>query len=225
LSSAPQQLPAAPGAQAVQLWRIDLKGPATAQDAALLSAEELDRAARFAFDHLRQRYVLAHAALRRVLGQALSRDPASLAWQHGAQGKPSLLGGEGLHFNLSHSDEVAVLALSAHHEVGIDVEMHHAPRDAANLSQAVLTESERAWMLAGAPADLDRRFLCCWTRKEACIKAIGAGLSLPPQTFDAGPGDALSSVALTWAQRTWAVTVTPIDAGDGVIAALALTTP
>lgn len=221
-AAAPQRLP---DAQAVQLWRIDLKGPATAQDAALLSTEERDRSARFAFDHLRQRYVLAHAALRRVLGQALSRDPASLVWQLGAQGKPSLLGGEGLHFNLSHSDDVAVLALSTHHEVGIDVEIHHQQRDAANLSQAVLTESERAWMFAGGPADLDRRFLCCWTRKEACIKAIGSGLSLAPQTFDAGAGDAPATVALTWAQRTRAVSVMPIDAGDDVIAALALAAP
>ncbi len=219
------RLPAAPGAEAVQLWRIDLNGRASEQDTALLSAEERNRAARFAFDHLRQRYLLAHAWLRRVLGQALGRDPASLAWQYGAQGKPLLSTNDGLFFNLSHSGDVALLALSDRHEVGIDVEVHGNPRNAAELSQAVLTPSERAWVFEGRAQDIDRRFLCCWTRKEACIKAIGSGLSLAPQTFDAGAGDVGSVIEFTWETRSRMVTVVPMVAGDDVIAALALTAP
>jgi 4'-phosphopantetheinyl transferase len=218
--AAPHRLPAAPGFDAVQLWRIDLHGEATAQDAALLSHEEQHRAARFAFDHLRHRYVLAHAALRRLLGQAMGRDPAALVWQLGAQGKPSLH--DGWFFNMSHSGDVGLVALSAQHEIGIDVELNQKPHDAVELSKAVLTSSERTWMLAGGPADVDRRFLCCWTRKEACIKAIGSGLSLAPQTFDAGAGDTRTTLKLTWAQRAWPVTVMPMAAGDDVIAALAL---
>jgi 4'-phosphopantetheinyl transferase len=218
--AAPQRLPAAPGFDAVQLWRIDLRGEATAQDAALLSHEERHRAARFAFDHLRHRYVLAHAALRRLLGQAMGRDPAALVWQLGAQGKPSLH--DGWFFNMSHSGDVGLVALSAQHEIGIDVELNQKPHDAVELSKAVLTSSERTWVLAGGPTDVDRRFLCCWTRKEACIKAIGSGLSLAPQTFDAGAGDTSTTLKLTWAQRAWPVTVMPMVAGDDVIAALAL---
>jgi 4'-phosphopantetheinyl transferase len=219
------RLPSAPGREAVQLWRIDLTGQATEQDAALLSAEERSRAARFAFDHLRRRYVLAHAALRRVLGQALGLDPASLGWQLGAQGKPALPRGSGVFFNLSHSGDVGLLAVSHAHEVGVDVEVLGPTRDATQLSQAVLTPSERAWVFAGSPQDIDRRFLCCWTRKEACIKAIGSGLSLAPQTFDAGAGDMCTTINLTWLHRSRPVTVMPLDAGAGVIAALALTVP
>lgn len=206
----------------VTLWRIALNGTFTDAEWADLPPSEQARAERFAFAHLRHRHVKAHAALRRLLASALSVTPASLTWVLGAQGKPALADPRAPAFNLSHSGDVALVALSFEHEVGVDVEVLAPQRDVAGVSALVFTPPERAWVQGGDAADLDRRFLRVWTRKEACIKAIGSGLSLSPSEFDAGPGDTASSTTLQWQGRNWPLQVMPVEAGEDVVAALAV---
>jgi 4'-phosphopantetheinyl transferase len=206
----------------VALWRIALHGTPTDDEWADLPPSERARAERFAFAHLRHRHVKAHAALRRLLAQALGVAPAAVAWQVGAQGKPALADPRAPAFNLSHSGDVALVALSFEHEVGVDVEVLGPQRDVPGVSDLVFTPSERAWMRAGGTADLDRRFLQLWTRKEACIKAIGSGLSLPPGEFDAGPGGIAGTATPRWQGRDRPLQVMPLEAGDDVVAALAI---
>jgi 4'-phosphopantetheinyl transferase len=218
-------LPPVREAPAVRLWRIELSGAPSPDDLAVLDAQERDRAARFAFEPLCRRYVIAHAAVRRLLGQALGRDPASLVWEFGSQGKPSLHPNTGLWFNWSHSEDLALLAMSSEQDLGVDIEIKQPTRplrDAAALARTVLTSSEQRWVHAAGEPELASRFLSCWTRKEACIKAIGSGLSLAPQTFDAGAGDGTAQLELAWCGRTWPLTVMPLEAGSDVVAALAL---
>jgi len=109
------------------VWRIDLELPGADIDREfiLLSADERDRANRFIFKKDRNRYIAARSALRRTLGRYLQDDPAELRFTYGSHGKPSLHSAcnpQNLRFNLSHSGEVALIALAVATEVGIDVE-------------------------------------------------------------------------------------------------------
>jgi 4'-phosphopantetheinyl transferase len=117
----------------------------------------------------RRRWVGARWALREVLGRYLERDPAAIELRLGERGKPMLAApGESLRFNLSHSGELALIAIGEDAEVGIDVQL-----------------------LGSRPA----QFYADWTRREATAKCHGTGLWAPlPETavsvaeLDAGPG-------------------------------------
>jgi 4'-phosphopantetheinyl transferase len=155
----------------------------------LLAAEELARADRFRFARDRAYYISRHAALRLVIARYLGAAPASLLFADEAHGRPVLAhSASGLHFNLSHSGDFALLAVSTS-AVGVDIEQtrtipdllqvarhHFAPLEVENLSRLA-----RDQQLFG--------FYTIWTRKEAFVKAIGHGLSYPLDAFSTGRTD------------------------------------
>ncbi len=156
--------------------------------AALLSADEHARAARFRFDIHRTRYSAARAALREILAEYLSVPARSIEFSFNPYGKPFV---EGLHFNLSHSADLAVYAVSRTREVGIDVERLDTQFAAEQIPERFFTETEVA-SLRALPEHLQlEAFFNCWTRKEAYVKARGLGLSLPLSSFDVtlAPGE------------------------------------
>src|SRR5215207_2728468 len=111
----------------VHVWRVELARLYTlaAELAGALSPDERERAARFRFEKDRLRFTLSRAALRTLLGLYLESSPGSVLFTQNSFGKPFLAGQTGrgpLHFNASHSKEMALYALSAEHEVGVDVE-------------------------------------------------------------------------------------------------------
>lgn len=118
--------PQLPGG-AVHVWRMSLEFPSTRSSpfAACLSADELDRMARYHFREDQLRYGMTRAALRHLLGAYSARDPTRLMFRYGSNGKPTLAppgGGRGLAFNLSHSHRLVLFAVAGDREVGIDVE-------------------------------------------------------------------------------------------------------
>lgn len=208
----------------LRLWRVDLRVPASAEQLRTLSSDEVARAARFVFPRDRRRFEAAHCALRFLLAQELGTDAAALAFDAGAQGKPVLTGAGGPAFNLSHSGDVALLALATDASVaaiGVDVEIDDEQRHSDALAARVFTPAELAQYRATAPQERGRAFLRGWTRKEACLKAAGTGLSLAPASFDAGLDADMRRVELRWREQVWALRVVSVDAGPGVIAALA----
>ncbi len=213
-----------------RLWRIDLSvDPAPAVEAGL-DALEMARAGRFVFPRHARRYRVSHAALRALLADGLGIAPGEVVFELGAHGKPSLAvaahGGAALSFNMSHSDDVALVATVAQAaaDIGVDVELLRDMPDAVALAQRHFTPSECAEMAAAAALGEAARnlgFLRGWTRKEACLKAIGSGLSLAPHTFDAGlaPEHRIVPIDTPQGQRRVAVWSLPDD-GD-IVAALA----
>ena len=179
--------PAAPmiSREEVHVWRIDLTH-ADAIDFSVLSDGELERAARFHFENDRSRFKVARAALRSILGRYAQLVPDALVFRQNAYGKPFLTNPRtaGLHFNLSHSKDVALLAVSREREVGIDVEFMRPDFTTQEVADHFFSAAEVA-TLAGVEARLrTRAFFNCWTRKEAYIKARGEGLSLSLDSFD-----------------------------------------
>lgn len=166
-------------------WSLAGKEAEAVEQLAELSAEEQARAGRFKFRVDRRRYVRAHLGMQRVLAAYAEREPRELVLGRGAHGKPYLVGGEGLGFNLTHSGNVAVLAVGWGVEVGVDVE-RVVPEADHPTSQ--LSEREQAY-LRGVPAE-ERAdaFYRCWTRKEALLKGMGMGLIGKMEEFSALPG-------------------------------------
>jgi 4'-phosphopantetheinyl transferase len=144
-----------------------------------LSLAERDRAARFKFVLDRRRYLVAHAALRSILAAYLTANPRELQFGSGPHGKPKLASetAHEIEFNLSHSHELALLAVTRGREIGIDVE--HVRQDFAfdEVAKRFFTAREVA-ALGALPRALQREaFYRCWTSKEALLKGKGTGLS------------------------------------------------
>ena len=157
----------------------------------LLDAEEGRRADRFTVAGGKARYLTAHGMLRIVLGRALATAPSALRFQEGARGKPSLAPPAAVptpHFNISHSGDAAVVALAGA-ELGVDVESLRPVARAERLAARFFSDRERQ-SLANLPAGLyDPAFLAIWTAKEAYLKAVGSGISMPLRKIEIDVGE------------------------------------
>jgi 4'-phosphopantetheinyl transferase len=173
------------GAGTVELRAVALAVPDAdvAGARALLSADERERADRFVFARDARRFIVCRAALRSALAEHVGADPREIAFEYSPYGKPRLPGPRGPSFNVSHSGELAVIALAAGRELGVDVEQCRRVRDCLRLAELAFSPLERARLAALPAADRDDAFLVCWTRKEAFAKACGDGLSRPLDRF------------------------------------------
>lgn len=202
------------------LWQVDLDAAPT--DASSLSEAERARAARFVFPRDAQRYVAAHAALREILSAQTGIAPERLEFSEGEFGKPSLVGQSDVHFNLSHSHSIGMIAVNHGAEVGVDVELARTVSDAMALAATCFTSGEIRMLQATPAAARDRAFLIGWTRKEAAIKALGLGMSADLQSLEVGLETAERKVQCVAGSRMRALQVFSIPLGEGVLGALAL---
>ena len=147
----------------------------------LLSAEELQRANQLRFDRDRRRFVVSHGLLRLILSGYSDVDSHKLQFNQGPHGKPAL--STGSEFNLSHSNELALIGITTTAPLGVDVEFVREVGDAEGIARRFLSKSEQADLL-GLPRDQwPAAFFSCWTRKESYLKALGYGLSVPLDDF------------------------------------------
>jgi 4'-phosphopantetheinyl transferase len=179
----------------VHLWSIDLTRHEnrTQYYHQLLSPDEAERADRFYFEKHRMRFTRARATMRQILSRYVGVPPAELAFSYGAAGKPELSGDSeksGIRFNLSHSGELALLAVTQKLAVGVDVELVDAKITGEDIAVRFFAAGEASRLRAMPPAERADGFFACWTRKEAYIKALGEGLSVPLDSFEVafGPG-------------------------------------
>ena len=195
---------------------------------ALLSPDERRRAESFYFRKDRDRFVLARALLRIVLGRYLKLNAAEVRFSYSAYGKPALAQGCGtgeIRFNLSHSNALALYAVTRGREIGVDIEYIRPELAGEEIAERFFSAAE-AEALRRLPAhQRTEAFFNCWTRKEAYIKAIGEGLSVPLNEFDVTlvPGEAArllkTSGNLQEASRWSLLELAP---APGYVAALAL---
>lgn len=162
---------------------IDAAVPALPRCSALLSADERVRAERYRFPRDRDRYIVRRATLRLLLGRYLERAPTALRFVNNTCGKLALIDG-GAEFNLSHSRNLALFALSREVAVGCDIEFHDQRFLADNIADRLFSATEGHELHAFAATAQTAAFFDGWTRKEAFIKARGLGLSLPLDSFD-----------------------------------------
>jgi 4'-phosphopantetheinyl transferase len=170
---------------------------------ATLTGDEQERAAKFYFPKDRQHFIVARGLLRLILGRYLDQAPTQLRFVYNAYGKPSLEATPSLHFNLSHSKGLALLGVSSDRELGIDLEYVRTDFPFEQVAKSVFSVPEQAILRSLPEAAKPEAFFNAWTRKEAYIKALGQGLSIPLDQFDVAflPGEpaALREVRGTWA--------------------------
>ena len=181
----------------VDVWLVNLEA---AGDWLPPTLAEAERAARLVSAALQRRYLHSHAALRAILGRYAT---AALDFAVGEHGKPYLPALPELRFNLSHSHEMALIAVSREVEVGVDVERLRPLPECMAIAERFFPPVDAAALAEVAPDAREAEFFRRWTRIEAMLKACGVGLYGAGRTLD---GD-------------WAVL--PVEVGPHYYAAVA----
>jgi len=163
----------------VHIWRAALD-EAGWPEAERLPAPERERAASFLREEPGRRWVAARWALRRVLEVYLEEPAAEIELELGDNGKPRLCDGNGIKFNLSHSNGLALVAVTENREVGVDVELIEPGRDLVALAKRALPREDAAAVRTASESECAAVFYGAWTRHEARLKCLGTGLGASP---------------------------------------------
>ena len=147
----------------------------------LLSPEEIKRSERFIFERDSYRYQVTHSMKRLILGNYLDCDAQYLRFEVGNYGKPSLASLQNvlnIQFNLSHSHNLILIAVTRADSIGIDIEYYKKKLSIESLAEIIFSPLERKFF-SELKSQQERKkvFFRCWTRKEAYLKAIGTGLT------------------------------------------------
>jgi 4'-phosphopantetheinyl transferase len=173
----------------IHVWyaKLDQSMPSVDNIKHLLTTAEKSRVERFHFDRDKIRYIGAHAILKILLSYYLDTRPHSINFQAGRYGKPALNKIKhkgGLRFNMSHSEGIALYAITRNCEIGIDIEKIREIPEADNIVKRFFSKNEIKKYYT-APNSRKREFFFeIWTRKEAFTKAIGSGLFHPLDVFE-----------------------------------------
>ena len=178
-------------APVIDIYAIDLsmEDGLLQREQSLLSKEEQAQAQRYVLPQLSRRYTAAHTALRRILGKYARTDPRQLAIAKGPYGKPYLPQHPHIAFNLSHSEDLALIAVTAGStadnpiRLGIDLEYCRRSPAFTKISGRYFTDAERAELPSWQSPEFAKEFLRLWTGKEAVTKCLGTGLRTPLRDF------------------------------------------
>jgi 4'-phosphopantetheinyl transferase len=210
----------------IHVWsaRLPDSGGSVSQFLSVLSQDEIDRAGRFRQQKDRQRFIVSRGLLRKLLARYANKSAAQLRFAEGIYGKPELLDNESnLRFNLSHSGDRALYAVTREREVGVDVEAENPDLEWVQIARGFFSPIE--WnALARLEIEQGRQaFMDLWSRKEALHKAIGAGFSLAADKVPLPLGKSpiqVSAQTLSGADALWSIR--HLEAGAGYYAALAV---
>ncbi len=150
----------------------------------------------------RKTFGVSRGLLRRLLGHYANCAPEAISFAYGDEGKPSVAGpveAKTLRFNVSHSGGTLLIALARNIDVGVDLERIRPRKGLDALARRYFSQAEQIAMKSAPEAERPRVFFSIWCRKEACLKAIGRGVTYPLATLDfAEPG----SVTITLCEGT-----------------------
>jgi 4'-phosphopantetheinyl transferase len=179
------------GAADLHIWLIQVDPPPESLRAlaATLSPDEQHRAARFHFERDRIRFVAARGNLRRILSRYRGCNASDITFEYSSHGKPALPH-DPLSFNLSHSGDWALCAVTLARRVGVDIELLRPDLASETIAERFFAPGEVAALRALPLGEQTAAFFRCWTRKEAFVKARGEGLSLPLDRFEVTLGPA-----------------------------------
>lgn len=220
----------APAGVNVEIWTIPLDVSAQQITAALafLSPDERARAATFRNEQAKRNYIVAHAALRRILANHLSLDPAAIPFSTGSYGKPALTAtAQGQwEFNLTHSRDLALVAVARGAEVGVDVEPVRPMPDAVPIAERFFSKTESEALRALPETEQSGAFFRLWTRKEALAKATGMGIANSLARFEVTWGEVAEVRAIEGnARLARAWTLHAFEPVPGYVAAVAVRSP
>jgi 4'-phosphopantetheinyl transferase len=173
----------------VHVWRVFIDTANFQSESLLetLSADELTRAEQFQFEKDQRRFIMARGILRMILAHYVGKKPHELRFEYTSYGKPVLATTDGydtLSFNLSHSGEIALYAVTRNRKIGIDVECIRDNFDVGQIAHRFFSAGEISSLDKIPKQKQSEVFFQYWTRKEAFIKAMGKGVSFPMEQCD-----------------------------------------
>ncbi len=168
----------------IHLYRCRLSCVSEENVFCTLSGPEKERADRFGCDQFRHRFIASHICLRHILAVYSKTVPERLKFSHNNYGKPYLSNDTSLWFNLAHSGDMALIAVTRIGEIGVDVEQLRTMSQAADIADRYFHIEEKKFLQKAANAVFPALFLSIWTKKEACIKAVGRGLTQSLAAFN-----------------------------------------
>ena len=162
----------------VHIWSVNLKLlPSQIEElSTILSSDEIERANRFYFERDKNRFIIARGTLRKILSRYLNIEPKKLQLTYSARGKP-YLENTSILFNLSHSQDLALYAITKVNLIGIDLEYIRPMNDAESLAKRFFSSQEYNFISQLPPQKQQETFFKLWTCKEAYLKATGDGLT------------------------------------------------
>ena len=177
----------------VVVWAVplDISPELASTVAEWLDPTEAARASRYHFEHHRRRFIARRAARRWILAELLGgMAPGEVPFREVGSGKPEVCvrNSVPLHFSASHSEEMALVAVCREMPIGVDVEMYRMVEGSLWEVRHLFSEGERMALEALSERERAKIFFDCWTRKEACVKADGAGLEIPLDSFEVPTG-------------------------------------
>lgn len=196
----------------------------------LLSDDEQERAKRFVRVQDREKFVQVRGSLRRLLGTYLDQAAGELCFDYGDYGKPQLApfcNLLNLQFNVSHSHEMALIAVTPAAAVGIDLEHVNTQVDYHNISRRFFAEDEHYVLLQQPVKQQCHVFFQLWTRKEACIKAMGGSIAHALDQVTVAQGLQQSPVTITVIEQSSSrlLFVHNLALGKNYLGAVATTQP
>lgn len=162
------------------MWDLDVDEAELGLCKSHLNKAEIARSTRYVNQRLTDRFCVARGRMRRVLATYTGSPPEALDFATNKQGKPRLASGP--HFNLSHSQGTAALAVCADHAVGVDIEYWRMVEE--GVAHRFFSPAEISELSTLPAGGFEQGFFRCWSRKEAVIKAVGLGISMPLDSFD-----------------------------------------
>ena len=173
----------------VHIWRSALDLPCECIRSLMekLSLDEKGKAKRFRFDRDRKRFIAGVGILRIILGRYLSVEPDELRFLHGKYGKPRVFdefGNELIHFNMSHSEGLALYGFSRKHEIGVDIQRIQPIPEMDQIVESYFCAKEKEKYFSCSTESREEYFFKIWARKEAVLKANGSGLLFPAERLN-----------------------------------------
>jgi phosphopantetheinyl transferase len=163
----------------IDIWLVPCDGADDPEAYDILSEAERGRADAFVFPEHRRRFIRAHSSLRQVLSCYTAIAEGAIRFGSGKKGKPCLENSAAspFSFNLSHSGDLAVVAVGGVSEIGVDIEQVRPAPDWEEIAKGTFRREEAEWVRAAAVERRAGAFFEVWTAKEAYVKANGHGLA------------------------------------------------
>ena len=192
----------------------------------ILSPDELARSEKFHFEKDRKKFILTRGILRKLLGSYLGKNPQQIRFNYTSFGKPFLAidsENNNLSFNLSHSGELVLYAITRNQKIGIDIEQIRDHTDVMAIAKRFFSPAEIGEMEKANEKNRTELFFTYWTRKEAFVKALGKGVSFPMERLDVSLLNKFSPIIKSTAENneTACLNVQDLLPGDGYLAAIA----
>ena len=203
----------------IDIWLCDLKQLAGDINNyySILSEDERERADNLKVDDKKQQFIITRGTLRQRLGLLTNIDPKDFVFEYLEHGKPVLSNNHqcaDITFNVSHSNDLALIAIAQEHSIGIDIEKINYKSNHQTLITRFFSKAEQADFQTMPDANKAKAFCACWTRKEAFIKAVGDGVSYGLDKFDVAvdPENQTPNLNLhNPSEETWSAINLPIN--------------